>query len=116
MALAIDGRRVRVDVNGRAFTLDAPIPADEFPSPIPAPKAVQHSSTYPEPADLAEALDWLIPAISTDATRPMLTGLCFDGTKLIACDGHRMHIVEGVPQLDGRAILPARPCGRCWRS
>jgi DNA polymerase-3 subunit beta len=105
VALTVEGRRAKAEVNGRTFFLDTPIPAEEFPAPLPEPKT-PHSATYDVPEDLAAALDWLLPAVGYDSTRPMLTGLCFDGAALIACDGHRLHLVNGMPELPGRALLP----------
>lgn len=106
VSIEVQGRRVVVGAAGRSFQFDSPVPVEEYPAPIPKPKSTK-SATFANPEDLAAALDWLLPAVSADPTRPMLTGLCFDGPILVACDGHRLHQVTGLPALEGGKLLPA---------
>lgn len=110
VGIAVSGRRVSVTVTGRSFSLESGISPDDFPPPIQQPEAPK-PVVYDNPTELAVALDWLLPAVSSDPTRPMLTGLCLDGNKVTACDGHRLHQVSGLPALDGGTLLPA-PAGR----
>ena len=41
-----------------------------------------------------EALAWVAKAVSTDQTRYYLNGVCFDGDKIVATDGHRLHLMQ----------------------
>jgi hypothetical protein len=48
-------------------------------------------------------LQWLLRARSKDITRPNITGMLVESTKIIATDGHRLHIITN--------LYPSVPCG-----
>jgi len=68
--------------------LDASLPVSEFPeTPV-----LENASMYPlNVADLYEALEYVIPAISSDETRPHLNGVCFKDDLMVATNGHILH-------------------------
>lgn len=58
--------------------------------------------------ELAAALEFVSLAVSKDFTRYNLAGVYFDGSTYVATDGHRLHLVEGMPALFPiGAIVPA---------
>lgn len=97
-----DGDVVRFGVNGRTVsisigrdTLELPhYPPQEFSKPF---KHVAGDTGHAKTEPFVEALRWVSRALSTDPTRPSLTGLLLDRDKLVATDGHRLHVsgVEG---------------------
>lgn len=79
-------------------------PPREFPGPI------QHDETslqIVEGAKFLDAIGWVARAIGSDPTRPQLGGVFLDGDRIIATDGHRLHLAS----LDGlacpRVLIPS---------
>ncbi|HVN97840.1 MAG TPA: DNA polymerase III subunit beta [Syntrophorhabdaceae bacterium] len=77
-----------IEINDRC-ELSASV-TDEFPQIEPLPP--EDALTYPLP-NLASALTCVLPAVSTDETRYMLTGVFFDiaSGRVVATDGFRLH-------------------------
>ena len=77
------------------------LPADEYPR-LPAPP---EASVTLDAAALAEALHQVVPAASSDDSRPILTGVLFaaegDGLRLVATDSYRL----AVRDLPGTSLL-----------
>jgi DNA polymerase III sliding clamp (beta) subunit (PCNA family) len=61
--------------------------------------------TYYDAKDLASCLDFVLPASSTDETRPHINSICFEGEKLISTDGCRLHAAATSVALNGQHIL-----------
>ncbi len=65
------------------------IAPDDFPEqPDPAWSLIAMGQT----AAFAEALSFVLPAVSHDEGRPHLNGVQFESDHLIATDGHRLHL------------------------
>jgi DNA polymerase III sliding clamp (beta) subunit (PCNA family) len=62
-------------------------------------------ATYYDAKDLASCLDFVLPASSTDETRPHLNSVCFENEKLLTTDGHRLHAAETKVSLNGNRVL-----------
>jgi DNA polymerase III sliding clamp (beta) subunit (PCNA family) len=77
-------------------------PVDNFPSRLKLDTASM-AHGYLSVADLA----WVARAVSYDETRVHLSGVCLDGKRIVATDGHRLH---SAPYPDGcekdRVIVP----------
>jgi DNA polymerase-3 subunit beta len=56
---------------------------------------------------LQEALSYVLPAVSTDPTRPHLRAVHLDADHMITTDGHRMHLAPLPSQLPTSLLLPA---------
>lgn len=67
-----------------------------FELPLPVVHAFTSTVNY-DSAMLADAIDFVLPAVSTDETRYHLNGACFDGENLVSTDGHRLHKFAGLP-------------------
>ena len=81
-----------VAVGARKFQLAVLYSDKDWPK---SPTLVEHKGTslyvaY-DPAQLASALAYVLPAISSDETRPTLNGVLLSGTTLMSTDGHRLH-------------------------
>lgn len=100
---ATDGT-LTVERDGRRFALRAPCPVRDFPVAPTAPSG----DTAIYGAELADALDWTLPAASTDDTRPQLCCVNFTAGVAVASDGHRLHAHEGMPRFD--ALLSRGTC------
>jgi len=97
-----NGGSVTIESDG-CTTEFATLPVEDFPDPEPAewrPVAVW-------PADpIATAIDYTLPAASTDSTRPRLNGICFESRRIAATDGHRLHVAITALPLDVPFVLP----------
>ncbi|MDY7100437.1 MAG: DNA polymerase III subunit beta [Actinomycetota bacterium] len=109
--LDISDDEARINAGRSEFSLRL-IPADEFPrSPQPDSEPVELAG-----ADLAQALRQVVPAASTDDSRPILTGVLLaaepGGVRLVATDSYRLSVrdLPGTNLLDeGHSILiPSR--------
>ena len=88
------------------------LPAEEFPS---APEVTPTASVTILGSDLKAMIRHVVFAVSTDETRPVLTGVLFlfDGTnlKMVATDTHRLAVRTGKiisGEGNANAVLPAR--------
>lgn len=97
--------KVSVAVEGAITTLAA-LPAADFPR-RPGDKLAVHAwrgaGTW-RVKDFADALGWITRAVGTDETRKHLTGVLFESDKVIALDGHRLHLAR-IPGLGAVAAL-----------
>lgn len=79
-------------------------PPKDFPK-IPGPPegpSVRYSADQ-----ITAALDYTTAAASVDETRPHLCGVFVDGARMVATDGHRLHVYGDLPTLDAvPAIVP----------
>jgi DNA polymerase III sliding clamp (beta) subunit (PCNA family) len=62
-------------------------------------------ATYYDKSDLAACLDFVLPASCDDETRDHINVVCFEGDKLLATDGHRLHGATAKVALNGRRHL-----------
>lgn len=106
LSLAVDGGRVELSAAGGSYSLSV-ASADDFPA-LPSLDAAAG-----DPVDLQAALSAVLPAVSHDAAKQLLTGLhvASDGAAMTleATDGHRLALrtlQAAAPALD--AIIPAR--------
>jgi DNA polymerase-3 subunit beta len=53
-----------------------------------------HAEAQCDAAELRTALTWVLRAVSRDATRPNLAVVMFDNDRLVATDGHRLHMAR----------------------
>lgn len=107
----ISDDEARINAGRSEFSLRL-IPADEFPrSPQPETESVTLAG-----ADLAQALRQVVPAASTDDSRPILTGVLLaaepGGVRLVATDSYRLSVrdLPGTNVLEeGHSVLiPSR--------
>jgi DNA polymerase III sliding clamp (beta) subunit (PCNA family) len=56
---------------------------------------------------LQDALSYVLPAVSTDPTRPHLRAVHLDGHQMVTTDGHRMHLARLPAPLTTPLLLPA---------
>lgn len=75
----------------------------------PRPPLAVAVAPWGQAGELSAALAWVLPASSTDQTRPHLNSLSLDGQRGRACttDGHRLH-VAAMPASTPTALLPRR--------
>src|SRR3990172_5956668 len=66
------------------------------------PKQHKYDNVYVDTAFLD--LQWLLKARSKDSTRPNITSILIEPAKIIATDGHRLHIIAN-------PHLSSIPCG-----
>ena len=106
LSLAVDGARVTLTASSGSYSLSV-ASADDFPA-LPAVDAAAGA-----PVDLSGALAAVMPAVATDASKMLLTGIHLrsaGGTLQIeATDGHRLasrSITADLGDLD--VIVPAR--------
>ena len=59
-----------------------------------------------DPDQLQDTLEYLHPAASRDSTRPTLVAIHVRPDWWLSSDGHRMHLVGGMPAVPGLEILP----------
>jgi DNA polymerase-3 subunit beta len=90
----------RITAGRSEFTLRV-LPADEFPKlPVPATEAVTLDS-----AEFSAALKQVVPAASSDDSRPILTGVLLaaeeTGLRLVATDSYRLSVRD----LPGTSVL-----------
>jgi DNA polymerase III subunit beta len=57
-------------------------------------------------APFLDVLSWVLPAVSTDQGRPHLNGVCLDLDRIVATDGHRLHMAPAPTRLNGPLLLP----------
>lgn len=100
--------RVSIGVGTRSFDLRPALPVEEFPEEVRIEAAeVVANAAYADVPGLVAALEYLLPAVSTDVTRPAIGGVRFEGTRGIATDGHRLHLVRNLPPfVQGEAARP----------
>jgi len=61
----------------------------DFPAPPPTTKWKSHTTWAT--ADLGARMDYVLPAVCTDMTRPHIATLAFVGDRIVGTDGHRLH-------------------------
>jgi DNA polymerase III subunit beta len=96
------------------------LPAEEFP----APPDIQATAAFNIKGDLLrDMIRHVLFAVSTDETRPILTGVLLsvkgDTLKMVATDTHRLAVrtakLEGESEGDSQAIIPARAMNELLR-
>lgn len=93
-------RSARITSAGTTLELPA-LPPGDFPA------AVAHDGIAAKLDDAAEFLDalgWVAEAVGTDVTRPHLMGVLVDGDRVVAVDGHRLHIAT-VSEMNCASVL-----------
>jgi DNA polymerase-3 subunit beta len=93
--LAVRGGTRRIGLNALRM--------EDFPA---LPGEIDQAGAVPiltgDAATLKTAIDRAYVFASRDETRPILTGLCLDGTSIVATDSYRLAVVE----LEGVWVLP----------
>lgn len=93
--------KLLVAIGGASASIPT-LAAEEFPAPKKGPAA---NVTF-RPDTLRDTLEFVLPAASEDETRFTLNGVCFDGSAIVATDGHRLNLsAEGGEAFPGRPIL-----------
>lgn len=107
VSLAADGDELSISSGRSQFSIRL-IAGDELPPLADLPS----DAVSLESAQLAEALRQVVPAASSDDSRPILTGVLLaaeaDGLRLVATDSYRLSMrdVPGVSVLDaGQSVL-----------
>lgn len=96
--LSVDGKEMLIQLAARKFTVDLRS-AHDRPKP-PSLKGTELVTTF-DGARLTRAVNFIAPAVSADDSRLHLAGICFDEGKIVATDGHRMHIADDAGGWDG---------------
>jgi DNA polymerase-3 subunit beta len=111
VTLEVDGANAQIASGRSQFSVHA-IPPEEFPQVAPA----GGESIKLDPADFADGLRQVVPAASSDDSRPILTGVQLSGEngglRMVATDSYRL-AVRDLPNTmaldDGRTVLvPSR--------
>jgi len=89
VSLGLDGNRLLVEVDGVTSRLPTANPM-EFPSGLGTALEWSLAGTCGA-QPLRNAIDWVLPASSTDPTRKHLCTILIDGAVVAATDGHRLH-------------------------
>ncbi len=109
--LSVDGEEAQISAGRSEFSLRV-MPADEFPQlPTPSTEAVELDA-----AVFKDALRQVIPAASSDDSRPILTGVLMaaeeGGLRLVATDSYRLAVrdIPGTSVLEGdqSVLVPSR--------
>lgn len=111
VSVDVDGDELRIQSGRGNFTIRL-ITADEFPQP----SGIESEPVSLASDQLAAALRQVVPAASSDDSRPILTGVLLaaegGGLRLVATDSYRLAVrdVPGVSVLDeGQSVLvPSR--------
>ncbi len=109
--LAIEGGDAQISAGRSQFSLRT-IPADEYPQLTD----VDGDGVQLDAAALAEALRQVVPAASSDDSRPILTGVLMaaesEGLRLVATDSYRLSVrdLTGTSVLEGEQsiLVPSR--------
>jgi len=108
VTIALSGSDVEITGNGPRFTL-RPLAVEDFPHLDDTPV----EGTEVDGEALAVAISQVTSAASTDAARPVLTGVLFEsrseGLRLVATDSYRLAVrdLPGVG-IEGAGLVPAR--------
>lgn len=107
-----DGSVVRVTSASASIELPDRSAAD-FPKPLGCDGP---GTDVTDPKAFVESLAWVARAVGHDATRPQLIGVLFDGDRIVATDGHRLHrgTINGLGCR--RALVPASAVGLVLRA
>lgn len=92
-----------VMVGTRSFSLQARR-ATEFPA-IPEFKKSKCGPIYGA-RELRDALEYVLPAVSSDETRSHLNRICLCDTRMVATNGHRLHLASDLPKIEQETHLP----------
>lgn len=94
---------VRIGIGSAEYVLES-LPLEDFPARIEAPKRLRAL-----PDGFVDACKQVLPAVGTDETRPILTGVLLDpGGQMMATDSYRL-TVRDLPglSLSDSVIVPA---------
>lgn len=112
-----DNGTVRVSGGRARFELRS-LAAEDFPKTEPPDEARQVTIGGPT---LAEALNQVVPAASRDETRPVLTGVLFEGDgeelRVVATDSYRLAVrtIQAAGADGTKLLVPARAVGEVAR-
>jgi DNA polymerase-3 subunit beta len=95
-SIVVEGLRTRLPT----------MPVEEFPA-APGDTITDWRLLAMWPAEqIRDALAYVLPAASTDGSRPHLNGVCIGPNRIAATDGHRLHVVPLPTALQEEMILP----------
>jgi DNA polymerase III subunit beta len=97
--------KVSIRLDGVSTSLPG-MPSSEFPAPLGAGLEWNPLADWPA-KPLHDALSFVLPATSNDPTRPHLQGVFFDLDKMVATDGHRMHIAPLPAPISTPLLIPS---------
>lgn len=111
----VDGERVvelHPVANGQAVVIAggvsitlASLPLEDYPKwPVDGAARMRRLRSWCAP-DFRDALGWVLLAVGLDPTRRAITGVLFDKERVVATDGHRLHLAR-IGGLDAPALLP----------
>jgi DNA polymerase-3 subunit beta len=95
-------RYLTVNAGGATMKLMT-MPAKDYPC---VHTAEEGDPIYYQADKLLGVLDFILPAVSRDETRYHLNGMNFAADKVVATDGHRLHLQAGMPSVEGENIVP----------
>jgi DNA polymerase III sliding clamp (beta) subunit (PCNA family) len=101
--MTMAGNIVGVTIDGLTSKL-ATLPVEEFPS-LPSRDGLGLVALWPA-AEFRAALSYVLPAVSSDTTRPHLHGVYLDGSRVASTDGHRLHTAALPSSLAEPLFLP----------
>lgn len=116
-------RRITVKFDGYEVVLDCwTVGSLELAWPgIAEKKIIKRSAKAWEPLEWVEAetfverLDYVLPAVSDDEVRPHINVVCFEKGRMIATDGHRMHLTALLETRKHKTFLLPRETARILR-
>lgn len=91
--LTVDGAKISIPHDARGSFVE------------PKAAAPIGTVTY-DVAQLRDALAYVTPAISPDHSRGPLRSLVFHEDRLLATDGHRLHLARGLPAFPSTEVFP----------
>lgn len=100
---SLDGAQTVLRAGNARFELEA-MRAGDYPE---RPQPRTDLATVPAGV-LASSLRRVAPCASEEMSRPALTAVCWDGSVMVATDGKRMAVREGVPDAGRRLMVPGR--------
>jgi DNA polymerase-3 subunit beta len=101
----LDEPSASVVVEGLSTKLSTMDPADFPATPVDTRLAWSIQAICPAQS-MRAALDYVLPAASTDEQRPHLNCICLDGGRMMATDGHRLHAADIPTNLPEPMLLP----------
>lgn len=108
-AKATKDARLSIHINGGGFADVGAmrLPFEPDASAFPRAPGVPYHGSVEWDSFALDKIAHVLPACGTDVTRPDLMGVKFEGGFIVGTDGHRLHLVAGVPTPEGAPIVPA---------
>jgi len=105
----VSEQQVMVNAGGAESRLNCFVPS-QFPDWPVAPGDFRPCVIW-DGGRLRDALEFVLPAVSRDPSRPGLRGVYFDAGRIVSTDGHRLHWHALEPKLPKQLLLPGAAAG-----